>query len=333
MADSLPEIARIYNDSAWMICNKTTTLSPVAPLTLPVLFSSDYGYYQGDRVYRGYFDGQTATSVNITAQNGVAAGWTAWLNGALLGGSQGNASQTSTSALLSFTNATLFDTDNVITVVCAYTGHDETSTDAGVENPRGILGATLFTSNNSTTNFTTWKIQGNAAGNNNIDPVRGPLNEGGLHGERLGWHLPGFRPNGSEWSRSSPLTGLNSSGISSYITDFSLDIDSDLDVPIGIRLSAPNGTVARIMIFVNGYQYGKFVPHIGPQTVFALQPGIVNMRGDNRLAVSMWAQTDEGARLDAIELVSYGIYESGFGFDRDWSYLQPAWTEDRLQYA
>lgn len=33
-----------------------------------------------------------------------------------------------------------------------------------------------------------WRIQGEAA----PDPVRGPLNNGGLYGEREGWHLPGF---------------------------------------------------------------------------------------------------------------------------------------------
>ena len=46
-ADSLPEKRASYDDSRWVVCNKTTTLSPVAPLTKPVLFSSDYGYYTG----------------------------------------------------------------------------------------------------------------------------------------------------------------------------------------------------------------------------------------------------------------------------------------------
>ena len=34
-----------------------------------------------------------------------------------------------------------------------------------------------------------WRIQGASA----PDPVRGPMNNGGLYGEREGWHLPGFR--------------------------------------------------------------------------------------------------------------------------------------------
>lgn len=92
MADSLPEVARTYDDSKWIVCNKTTALSSVKSLTPPVLFSSDYGYYTGIKVYRGYFDSQTATGANITVQGGHASGWSAWLSRKLVGDSHGNAS-------------------------------------------------------------------------------------------------------------------------------------------------------------------------------------------------------------------------------------------------
>ncbi|KAL9090306.1 MAG: hypothetical protein Q9165_005339 [Trypethelium subeluteriae] len=332
--NSLPEAQASYNDANWTICNKTTTLSPVAPLTLPVLFSSDYGFYTGIKLYRGSFSGTNATSANITVQGGLASGWSAWLNGVLVGGHPGNASLGATSALLDFSNATLVDVEegNVLTVVTDYTGHDETSTGpAGVENPRGILGAVLYGPGNAVLEFAQWKIQGNAGGSANIDPVRGPMNEGGLYGERLGWHLPGFDTSG--WETGSPTEGLNTSGIAWYVTTFDLDIDEDLDVPLGIELDAPSGTTARVMIFMNGYQYGKFVPQIGPQTRFPFQPGIVNNRGTNTLAVSLWTQTDEGARLSNATLFAYGKYQTGFNVNQDWSYLQPSWTNDRLVYA
>ena len=38
----------------------------------------------------------------------------------------------------------------------------------------------------------TWKIQGNQGGEDIADPVRGPVNNGGLYGERAGWYLPGY---------------------------------------------------------------------------------------------------------------------------------------------
>ena len=39
----------------------------------------------------------------------------------------------------------------------------------------------------------TWRIQGALGGENPPDQARGPLNNGGLYGERTGWYLPGFR--------------------------------------------------------------------------------------------------------------------------------------------
>ncbi|KAK0124585.1 hypothetical protein ONS95_009534 [Cadophora gregata] len=330
--DTLPEKLASYDDSKWAVCNKSTTLSPVAPLTKPVLFSSDYGFYTGAKIYRGYFTGTNFTSVDITCSGGLAFGWSAWLDGNLIGGNVGNASLTTTSSILTLPKASLKSGENLLTVVVDYHGHDQTSTAKGVENPRGILGASLLPNATSSTGFTQWKIQGNAGGSKNLDPVRGPMNEGGLYAERLGWHLPGFTPD-SSWDRSGPSTGLSTSGIRFYTTTFHLNIDSDLDVPLGIELGAPAGTVARVMIWVNGYQYGKYVPHIGPQTRFPVPPGVINNRGLNTVALSLWAMTDEGAKLDTVKLISYGAYQTDFVFNKDWSALQPGWDESRLQYA
>ncbi|RDL39323.1 uncharacterized protein BP5553_03663 [Venustampulla echinocandica] len=337
-ADSLPEKLPSYDDSNWIVCNKTTTLSPTTPITIPVLFSSDYGYYTGAKIYRGYFDRKDFTSVSITCSGGLAFGWTAWLNGVLIGGDMGNATLTTTTAVLPLQLSSLQPTNNVLTVVVDYHGHDQTSTAKGVANPRGILGASLLSPSSSdlttsSTGFNRWKIQGNAGGLANIDPVRGPMNEGGLYGERVGWHLPGFTPSSPQFGRSSPFIGLNKSGIEFYTTTFHLNIDSDLDVPLGIELSAPAGTEARVMVWVNGYQYAKYVPHIGPQTRFPFPPGVVNNRGLNTVALSLWAMTDDGATLDTVKLIQYGKYQTDFKFNQDWSYLQPGWDESRLAYA
>ncbi|OBT81223.1 hypothetical protein VE02_09886 [Pseudogymnoascus sp. 03VT05] len=326
-ADSLPEINPDYDDSKWVVCDKQTTLSPVAPTTLPVLFASDYGFYAGAKVYRGYFDGTSATFVNLTTSGGFAFGFNAWLNGKLIGGHGGDPAQSTLISQLSFANATLRATNNVLVVLVDYHGHDETSTAKGVENPRGILGASL-----STGPFKTWKIQGNAGGPANIDPVRGPMNEGGLYAERLGWHLPGFDV--SKWSRSEgPTTGLAKSGVQFYATTFRLAIDADLDAPLGIEFSAPAGTVARLMFWINGYQFGKAVFHIGPQLRFPVPPGIINNRGENTLTISLWAQTNEGARVSEVKLINYGLYQTDFEFNADWKYLQPKYVGGREKYA
>lgn len=256
VTDALPEADPSYDDSRWTVANKTTTLSPLAPLTLPVLYGADYGFYTGIFLYRGYFSGTGAAGANITVQGGVAAGWSAWLNGRLVGGHPGNASLIQTTALLDFAGAELRAEGNVLTVVTDYTGHDQDSQGPyGPLNPRGILGAKLIGASNATNAsapaFEQWKIQGNAGGGAGyIDPVRGPMNEGGLHGERLGWHLPGF--DNAEWEEGDPLEGFSGAGIRWYSTEFELDVDEDLDAPIGLEVSIPDGTVARVQIFVNG---------------------------------------------------------------------------------
>jgi hypothetical protein len=50
------------------------------------------------------------------------------------------------------------------------------------------------------------------------------------------------------------LDGLDSSGIKWYISRFSLSIDADLDVPLGIEFDSPVGTKASVQLYVNGYQ-------------------------------------------------------------------------------
>lgn len=331
--DGAPEIDPEYDDSAWVECDHQETMNPFfEPETLPVLFSSDYGYYAGTKIYRGYFDGKNATSVSMTASGGAAFGWNAWLNGKLIGGDSGEDLDDTTSATLELPKDDLRDENNVITVIVDYHGHDQDSQGRGINNPRGLLAAKLLPDGTKTdTGFKTWKVQGNAGGSANIDPVRGPMNEGGLHPERLGWHLPEFDP--KSWTRGTdPFEGIESAGIRYYLTSFHLNIDSDLDVPLGLELGVPEGTVARVMIWINGYQYGKYVPHIGPQTRFSIPPGIINNRGKNTLGLSLWAQTDEGASLDKVELFTYGKYHTDFKFNRDWSYLQPGY-EDRSEYA
>lgn len=344
-ADGLPEADPDYDDSNWAVCNKNTTLSPTAPTTLPVLFSSDYGFYAGTKVYRGYFpttaSGNTSfTKTNITCSGGLAFGWSVWLNGEFLGSDPGTTGvTTSTLSLALPANQLRKDgKDNVLTVVVDYTGHDQTSTAKGVENPRGILGALLLPGGTATkTGFTQWKLVGAAgegAAKKVVDPMRGPMNEGGLYGERLGWHLPGFKPP-QTWASSSPLTGLDAAGISFYAASFKLEIPSDLDVPLGIEFSVPADTTARVMFWINGYQYGKYVPHIGPQTRFPIPPGILDTRGDNWIVVSLWAQKGTGAKLEGMKLFSYGVYETALDIEegKGTAYLRPGLDKGREVYA
>jgi hypothetical protein len=251
-ADSLPERDPAFNDSRFVLCTKNSSISPVAALTRPVLHTDDYGFHTGIKVYRGRFDGRGgATRARLTVQGGTAAGWSSWLNGASVGGHRGAGNASSSTVVLDLVRALRRDGDNVLTVLVDDHGHDQGAVKpAGPGNPRGIRGAALLAADGREVPFREWRVQGNAGGEAAVDAVRGPLNEGGLYGERAGWHLPGFDV--SRWREGGPLEGIKGAGVAWYVTNFDLDIDADLDVPIGIELDAPPKTVARVQIFING---------------------------------------------------------------------------------
>ncbi len=89
------------------------------------------------------------------------------------------------------------------------------------------------------------------------DKVRGLLNEGGLYGERQGWHLPGFDT--SSWesrdlSEGSPSGGA---GVGFFVTTFDLDLPEDMDIQLSFQFEPFNEQPYRALLFVNGWQYGK----------------------------------------------------------------------------
>lgn len=243
--DGLPERLASYNDSGagWLLADKNSTLNPWQPQTLPVLYGDEYGFHAQTLLWRGRFSGN-ATGIYLDVIGGTSSGWSAWLNGLYLGSTLGNTSLSETNATLAFGNATKVG-ENVLFVIQDHMGHDETT---GVLNPRGILNATLLGGGH----FTSWKVAGKAGGEANIDPIRGPYNEGGLHAERLGWHLPAF--DDSTWQAGSPETGLNEAGANFYRTILPLDLPEGIDASLAFELNAPNGSQLRAQLYVNGYQ-------------------------------------------------------------------------------
>ncbi|KAG6864404.1 hypothetical protein C0991_009729 [Blastosporella zonata] len=324
-SDALPERFTSYNDSNWVVADHTTTSNPTSPQTLPVLYADDYGFHTGVQIFRGRFTGR-ASAATLNVQGGTAFGWSAWLNGDFIGGFPGAVSAASQSLTLSFANATLATAgENVLTVVMDHSGHDQRA-DALL--PRGILGASLVSSNNTT--FSKWTLAGNAGGESNIDPVRGIIAEGGLHAERLGWHLPGF--DDSKWISADPSDGIEGATIGFFRTTSEINLPRGYDASFELIITAPAGSVLRSQLYVNGYQYGKFVPQIGNQIAFPVPPGILNVRGSNIIGLSLWSQTAVGAKVD-LKWNVLGVYESAWDPGFDAKSLQPGWAEDRLSFA
>ncbi|KAJ7107291.1 glycoside hydrolase family 35 protein [Mycena crocata] len=332
-SDALPEAAASYDDSNWVVADHLTTPNPTKPGTLPVLYADDYGFHTGVQIFRGRFTGE-ASAVNLTVQGGTASGWSAWLNSDYIGSFPGVASATSGTLSLPFSNASLLKTgDNVLTVVMDHSGHDQRA-DALI--PRGILSASLVSSSNTT--FTKWTLAGNAGGESNIDPVRGTIAEGGLHAERLGWHLPGFVD--TAWATRSPSQGVDNGTIAFFRTTSDLAVPKGYDVSLEFILTSPEGAQLRAQLYVNGYNCalitdfsdGKFVPQIGHQIAFPCPPGILNVRGTNTIGLSLWSQSPSGAQVD-VQWNVLGVFESSFDPGFDASALQPGWTPERLQFA
>lgn len=95
------------------------------------------------------------------------------------------------------------------------------------------------------------------------DKVRGIFNEGGLFGERKGWHLPGFSTKG--WASRDLSQGLpdDAAGVGFFVTTFELNIPEGLDAMLSFTFEEPLGQSYRAILFVNGWMMGKRVANLG----------------------------------------------------------------------
>lgn len=96
------------------------------------------------------------------------------------------------------------------------------------------------------------------------DKTRGVFNEGGLYGERQGWHLPGFDT--TKWEHRDLSLGLpdSAAGVGFFVTTFDLNIPGDQDAFLSFNFD--NGTLGqpyRAYLFVNGWMMGKRVGNLG----------------------------------------------------------------------
>ncbi|KAH7318896.1 glycoside hydrolase superfamily [Rhizoctonia solani] len=317
--DSLPEVALEFDDSKWATATKTKTLRPAEHQPFSgklVLYADEYGYHQGNLLYRGRF-GSGATGVKISVQGGFNFGFSAFLNGAFLGSGQGRP-ENDPSGGTDLVNVTYtfpvgtVGRDNVLTVVVDNMGiHEDWNGNDEFKAPRGIRGYELLGSGD----FTSWKLTGNVDGENTKDIIRGPLNEGGLYVERIGAIFPNYKFT-SAWNSSktdascTPYVGINKAGIKAYKTKFNLSIDQSTDVTIAFKLDRNPSSNYRARLYVNGWQFGRHVSNLGPQTVYPIPEGILNHRGENDVLLAIWSLDAAGAKIPTIELVASPAFAS-----------------------
>ncbi|KAJ4320159.1 hypothetical protein N0V94_003520 [Neodidymelliopsis sp. IMI 364377] len=312
--DTLPEIQANYDDSKWKVADLKKTYNSLRPLTTPVsLYSSDYGFHTGTLLYRGTFKATgNETTFYAWTQGGSAFGSSIWIGDQFLGSWRGYDAATNGNSTVSLPNL-VAGKEYTITVVIDNQGLDQTwtiGTETG-KNPRGILNYVLAGHDQSDV---TWKLTGNLGGEDYIDISRGPLNEGGLFAERNGLHQPGALSADAGWKASKgPVTdGIAAPGIGFFATEFDLNLPTGYDIPLSFTFT--NGTSSnstgsgssvqayRVQLYVNGWQYGKYVNNVGPQLHYYVPEGVLDYHGTNYLAVSLWGLDAGATKIAGLEL-------------------------------
>jgi beta-galactosidase GanA len=307
-----------FDDSRWVMADKTTSTSPLPPKTLPVLYAGDYGFDYGHVWYRGRFTAtgaETAVSLNaITGKNGI---YQVWVNGRYLGVANGGV-QADTDPDNPTPNPDPGRGDFVIpagllapgstavvSVLVENMGHNDDwiANDARFKQPRGLIGAAVV----GATATISWRIQGGRA---TADPLRGPLNNGGLFGERSGWYLPETGDRSWQSVRSPDRVPLTP-GIAWYRDNFRLDLPRLQDVSVGLRFGGDTTRPYRVLIFLNGWNVGEYINDLGPQRDFVLPAGLLHERGENTLALSVIATDAAPGGVGPVSLVALGNQRGG----------------------
>ncbi|HTV26014.1 MAG TPA: beta galactosidase jelly roll domain-containing protein, partial [Polyangiaceae bacterium] len=297
------EVEPSFDDSDWTRADRTNTSNPTPPVTLPVLYADDYGFHYGDVWYRGRFRGEAA-GITLAAGTGRAGIWSAWLDGVPLGSiATGTASgdQNSSGHFVFPAGLPASDASHVLAVLVRNMGHNENGgSDDHHKAPRGLLSARLETSRARLD----WRLRG--AGEKLTETLRGPQNNGGLHGERAGYALPGFAD--GAWKTVALPHRDATPGIAWYRTTLRLALPRDRDISLGLRFGDDPSRHYRVLIFVNGWNMGQLINDVGPQRVFTLPRGILQHQGDNTIALAVWSADAESGGLGNVALELLGNY-------------------------
>ena len=313
-----PEARPDFDDSDWLQVGNRSTAATIRPLPgQPVLDMSAYGFHHGDVWYRGRFQGSSdAQKIALHYGGGGSGMLQLWLDGKFVGQHELPTAMARplTHGIAEFTlpPEAQRSGEHVLSVMVRNNGHNwDLEADDAHKEPRGLISASLSRPGGQTHAVpVAWRIQGNMGGEDIADPVRGVVNNGGLYGERAGWHLPGFHD--AKWSRAgaSPTAGTQW-----HRTTFRLDVPKGHDASIGLTIGdpeTPRSPVSyRALIFLNGWNMGQFIAHIGPQRTFVLPNGILNPNGENTLAIAVTSDGAPGNALEPVKLVNLQTVRGG----------------------
>ena len=316
------EAAPRFDDSAWVQADRRPSAAQTWTMPergQPTLAMSDYGFHHGDVWYRGRFTttGPKANQLELFYGAGGAGMIQVWVDGRFAGQHEldvGRAfPETTDSVKLSLGD--LRPGEHVVAVMVRNNAHNwNLMADDFHREARGLISASLTSRGGQ--RFGTpiaWRIQGRQGGEALVDRVRGPMNNGGLYGERSGWHLPSTPAQG--WTSARPTEPPPAAGTYWLRTQFRLDLPRNHDIQLGLAFgdtTTPRSEREnRALIFVNGWNMGQFIAHIGPQRTFVIPPGILNPNGDNTIALAVTTNGRPENALEPVQLINLRTTRGG----------------------
>jgi beta-galactosidase GanA len=319
-APGSPEAAPNYDDSGWQAIDRRANASTTAaPDGQPNLSMDSYGFHDGDVWYRGRFTGTAqARTAKFTYGGGGAGMMQVWLDGVFIGQHEiptGLPRPITLGAADFALPASAAIGEHVLSVMVRSNGHNwDLDADDFHKEQRGLISASVEAPGGRSFGIPiAWKIQGNRGGEDIADPARGVPNTGGLAGERLGWHLPGF--DDARWASATVPAASATAGTIWYRTGFDLAVPKGQDATIAVSFGDAgvprSASRYRALIFVNGWNMGQFIAHIGPQRTFPIPEGILNHRGHNTVALAVTSDGATGDALEAVKLVTLHTARGG----------------------
>ena len=150
----------------------------------------------------------------------------------------------------------------------------------------------------------TWKIHGadaDFAAKAATNPSGTLYNNGGLGGEKAGFHMPGF--DDSKWAKADNLH--SPAGVTWYRARVKLNLPANQDTAFRLDINSSRfsslGDRAQATLFVNGWNTGVYIGDRGPQTSFTIPAGFLNPNGENVISIVVAAKED-GMGPDSVTL-------------------------------
>ena len=303
------EAKAIYDDSKWKVAADTQAANPrfqgPGEYSHTVRDPNHYGFYEGSVWYRGTF---TATKADpylylqgnggsgVPSQGKNPAFMQVWVNGVYAGAydAAGNWAKVNVPA------GTVKSGDKVtVAVLVNNLGQNLDWSDDGLSKQnRGLFDVAIEGS------AATWKIHGadaDFAAKATTNPSGTLYNNGGLGGEKAGFHMPGF--DDSKWAKADNLH--SQAGVTWYRARVKLNLPANQDTAFRLDINSSRfsslGDRAQATLFVNGWNTGVYIGDRGPQTSFTIPAGFLNPNGENVISIAVAAKED-GMGPDSVTL-------------------------------